>query len=155
MGLSYCTAQNVRDTAVKYVNQMEGGGGNTDLQIITTDQIEAMIADASDFVRSILQPRYLPETIDGYDPDFPPVVVTATKVYAAILLYQRFGALNEDADAKAVEALQQQLGQCVRTIGNGLLQTDDGTVVPQTLGVTLYQGVGETSITRALSVSRY
>ncbi len=149
MGMAYCTVNDVANTAVKYRSQMEGYAQSEGQVTIRTDQIEELIAESSDIIRSILSPRYEIAVIDALDP-LPAIVVSATKVQAALLLYYRFGSVNAKDEDRIIANLMMQLQQYKRTIGNGLLLDSDSTEIEESLGVTLLQGEGSDLILEVL-----
>lgn len=127
----YCTVEDVVNTAWKYRDQVEGYQGQEfDNANITESQIETLIAEASNFIRTCLVPRYDVAKINDYSPDFPPIVVSGTKIQAAILLYQRFGSPNIDVDSAAIKALSSSLAQCQRAMLQGTLQDTLGNYIP-------------------------
>lgn len=153
MGLSYCTPTDVANVAVKYRDQIQGIAGQA--TTISTAQMDVLIADASDRVRMMFQPRYTVERIDAMDPDFPPLVVTATKIQAAIYLYDRFGSKNIDTDQTIIAQLRRDLQQCERVFSAGLLQTVLGTYVETDMGIILSPGNTSEAVTEVFNAPRY
>ena len=154
MGLAYCSVDDLAQTAVKYRQNM-AGFGSADTVTLTTEDLQQFIADASDMVRGFYRPRYTVEVIDAYAPTFPPLIVTATKLQAAILLYERAGAVNADADAPIIERLQMQLKRVKHQIGGGLVLDADSVEVVQDLGVELYQESATDRLEELLNEPRY
>lgn len=153
MGLSYCSVDDLAQTAVKYRQNMAGYGAEGDITL-TTEDLQQFIADASDMVRGYYRPRYTVEVIDSYSPTFPPLIVTATKIQAAILLYERAGAVNADADAAIIARLEKQLKRVKHQIGGGLVLDADSVEVLQDLGVELYQQEGSDRLEELLNEPR-
>lgn len=135
----YCTVDDLRQVAAKYRNQIQGSGKTP--TPITTAQAEQLIDDASDQVRAIMQPAYKISIIDGYDPDFPPLIVMLTKLLAGLYLYNRYGAANNSEDIKIRQSLERTITQVRRSIaGRNLVDTLGAKVPTQDPGFALITG---------------
>lgn len=122
MGVAYCSVGEVQAVATKYFNSQ--------LPDITDSQVEAFIADASDEIRRRMQPAYDPDTIDAYDPDFPPLITMAAKLQAAIYLYNRAGSANYQSDSIIVGGITRDYGRVLQAIHDRSLLDTLGAAVP-------------------------
>lgn len=152
MATDYCTATDVVDVAVKYKDVTQGFVIN--VQNISTAQIETLIAEASLETIAQFHPFYKLDVIDGYSPDYPPLIVYTTKIYAAILLYDRFGSANQDIDRAVIDKLYIEYQRCVRNIQGGFVYSVAGDEVTRNLSVMVYQGE-DSNFTEVLNGPRH
>lgn len=153
MSAQYCTTTDVANMVGKYRDQIQGISGQA--STVTTAQITTLIADASDRVRTMLQARYLVATIDAYSPTFPPLIVMACKLQAAIYFYDRLMSKNIAADADIVAKLRMDLGQVERNIANGLVQDSNGNFIPTDQGILISLGETDARVTEVFNAARY
>lgn len=137
----YCTITDVLAVATDYRRDVEtdstisGSPAQYELntETITQAEVEEIIYEASEIVRKIIQPRYDPDVIDAYDPDYPPVIVYLTQYQAAVMMYQRYGTQNVERSRIMIAVLRDQVRLQRMIIENGALVDINGNVIT-TLG---------------------
>ena len=154
--VDYCTVRQVLDVAITFradVDMSKESGDDTvsflqNSNTIWDGDVEKIITEASEMVRGKLKPRYSIAVIDAYDP-YPPVVVYYTKIYAAILMYERFANQSVERNNLLIGTLQRSIKEYQTIIVNGSLVDASGVAVPTVTNPVLLAGADNEDFTAA------
>ena len=149
MSTYYCTVDDVLSVAITFREDVLPESGDTasfryKTNTISRDDITALILEASDMVRMLYKPRYSITTIDGYDPNFPPIIVHLTKVYTAILMYQRYANQDIERNKGIIESYNRSMRAYSQIIANGALVDTDDERVPTLTDPLILKGADNT-----------
>lgn len=134
--VSYCTVADVLSVAPSFRTDVSGGSGEgatyqPNTRIITSEEVEYLIAEASVVVRGHLKPRYDTAVIDAYgEGNYPPIVVYLTKLIAAQLMHQRYRSIDTENTMGIIVMLDRSVKQYRRHVVNGMLVDRTGERVP-------------------------
>lgn len=142
--LSYCSVDDILSVAAIYKKDVIAAPVSGDAEVLTQynpntrtiarQEVEDIALEASEMVRSMLQPHYSPAVIDSYDPLFPPIVNFMTKTLGARLMYERYPALEPEQVATEKAQLDDAMKSYGQMICGRTLRDADGVPVPTTSG---------------------
>ena len=151
--MNYCSVDDVLSIATIFRKDVYPESGSDaanfrqNTNTIPIADVEYIIEEASEMVRSALQPRYSSTVIDALSPDFPPVVVYWTKAFSAILMYRRYASQSIERNNELIKVLEKEIETYQQIVVGGNLRDADGNLVTTQVDPELLAGVDNTEFT--------